>query len=97
MNDSRSKDRKNRIIRRQLDEIESLKEKISSLEISCNEKDDIINSIDSLRSELTDVIADLKKKGKEYDALIADVRKMKKVIDEEVFKNRWNLIKLLIR
>ena len=97
MNKSKSKDMKNRVIRRQVDEIESLKEKISSLEIDCNKKDEIINSIDSLRIELTDVIADLKKKGEEYDALISDVRKMKKVINEEVFKGRWNLIKLLIK
>lgn len=101
MNSNKRKDRKintqSRIIERQMDEIESLKKKVSTLEISCEEKDEIINSIDSLRIEMQEVIDDIKSKGEVYDRLIEELNDMKKVMNEEVFKNRWKLVRLLIK
>lgn len=90
-------DLKDKIIERKVDEIESLKNKVSSLEIDNEKKDDIINSVDSLRVELTEVIDDLREKSKEYDCIIADLRSMRNVMNQEVFKGRWRLIRLLLK
>ena len=90
-------DLKDRIIKRQDDEIESLKNKISSLEIDNKEKDEIIGLIDSLRVEMTEVVNELKDKSKEYDKLLADLFQMRKVMNEELFNGRWSIIKLLMK
>lgn len=97
MNKSKNKDRKNRIIQRQVDEIECLKQRISQLEIDCKDKDELINSIDSFRTELTEIVDNLKKKGEEYDSLIAELMQMRKVMNEGVFNKKWRLIKWLVK
>lgn len=90
-------DRKSRIISRQVDEIGKLKQKISDLEISCNEKDDIIGSIDALLSDMRDTVDGIKKKSEEYDKLVNELKTMKLIMNEEVFKGKWWLVKLLIK
>lgn len=101
MNVSKKKNRrsdvKSRIIDRQANEIESLKRKISDLEIDCDKKDELINSIDSLRIEMDKAVKDIKHKGEAYDALIAELNEMKKIMNEEVFKGKWNIIRLLMK
>ena len=102
MNKSKGKDRKkddlkNQIIQRKNNEIESLKNKISNLQIENLEKDELINSIEILHKELSEVVEDLKSKRDEYDNLVSELREMKKVINEEVFKGRWSLVKLLMK
>lgn len=94
---NRKSDVKSRIIERQTSEIESLKNKISELEIDCQDKDEIINSIDSLRMELDETVQSIKAKGEVYDRLIGELKEMKKIMNEEVFKNRWSLIRLLLK
>lgn len=86
-----------RIIQKKTSEIESLKEKISELEIICKEKDELINSVACFRDELKNVIEDLNAKKNEYDSLIKDLRQMKKVFNTEVFHGRWWLIRLLMK
>lgn len=88
---------KDRIIKRQVDEIESLKNRISKLEIDNKTKDDIINSIDAMRLELLDVIGRLNDKSDEYDELIAEMKEMRDVFNQEVFRGRWRLIRFLMR
>lgn len=90
-------DLKDKIIERKSDEIESLKNKISSLEIDNKEKDEIIGLIDSLRVEMNEVVNELRDKSKEYDKLLADLFQMRKVMNEELFNGRWSLIKLLMK
>ena len=102
MNNRKSKDRnksdlKNQIIQRKNDEIEYLKDRISNLQIENKEKDELINSIESLRNELLETIDELKSKRDEYDKLVSELREMKNVINEEVFRGRWSLIKLLMK
>ena len=87
----------NHIILKQVDEINELQKKISNLEINCAEKDEIVNSIDSLNSDLFNIVNELKQKSEEYDSLISDLKEMKKTINQTVFKGRWNLIRLLIK
>lgn len=101
MNVSKKKNRrsdvKSRIIDRQANKIESLKRKVSDLEIDCDKKDELINSIDSLRIEMDEAVNDIKHKGEAYDALIAELNEMKKIMNEEVFKGKWNIIRLLMK
>ena len=94
---NKKSDIQSRIIRKKTEEIESLKEMISELEIDSAEKDNIINSIDSFRDELSEIADDLKNKREEYDKLIKELIDMKKIMNEEVFKNRWNLVRLLLK
>lgn len=96
-NKNKKSDIQNRIIKRKTEEIESLKEMISELEIDSTEKDNIIKSIDSFRDELSEIVDDLKGKREEYDKLIKELTDMKKIMNEEVFKGRWNLVRLLLK
>lgn len=101
MNASRKRNKKSnvksRIIERQTGEIESLKKKVLELEIDCKDKDEIINSIDSLRVEMNDVVESMKSRVELYDRLIGELTEMKKIMNKEVFKGRWNLVRLLLK
>lgn len=90
-------DTKNKIIKRQSDEIESLRSQIEKLNIDNANKDELIYSIDHLREEFEDIIDNLKSKEAEYDKLIADLRLMRKAFDREVFANRWWIVKRLMK
>lgn len=94
---NKKSDIKSQIINRQIDEIEYLKQEILKLEIDCEEKNKLINSIDSLRNELVSIIDALKNAQQKYNKLIAELYKMKSVINQTVFKGRWKLIKLLLK
>lgn len=96
-NKKKKADFRSQIIKRQIDEINNLKNTISELEIGHAEKDKIISSINVLRNDLIETVDDLKAKGEEYDKLIAELREMKKVMNEIVFKKRWKIIKLLLK
>lgn len=93
----RKQDIKSRIIERQTNEIDSLKKQIYDLEIDCDKKDELINSIDSLRVEFDEAIQNIRSKGEAYDALIEELNEMKKIMNEEVFRGKWNIIRLLMR
>ena len=82
---------------RQSKEIESLKSQIDELTSLCKEKDEIIYSVNSLRSELTENVREIKEKKKEYDELNNELKLMKKVMNQEVFRGRWKLVKFLIK
>lgn len=107
-NKDRKSDIKDRTITRQAKEIESLKTEISNLKIMCEEKDAIIKdkenetveftaSIESLRGELKANLNELKQKSKEYDENLAEIKKMKRIFNQELFKGRWKIVKLLIK
>lgn len=88
---------KDKIIKRQIDEIETLKKTISDLKIDCDEKDKLIVSINTLRNDLLETVNDLRSKGEEYNNLIKELTKMKNVMNELVFKRKWKFVRLLIR
>lgn len=100
MRNKRSKtksDVKNKIIKRQADEIDSMKSQIERLNIDNANKDELIHSVDHLRDEFMGIIDSLKDKESEYDKLIEDLRLMRKAFDREVFANRWWLVKRLMK
>lgn len=88
---------KDKIIKRQMTEIESLREMVIDLKIDCDKKDKLTTSIDTIRNNLFAIIDDLKMKSEEYDELIAEVTEMKNVMNRVVFKNKWKLIRLLMK
>lgn len=90
-------DTKNKVIKRQIDEIESLKQMVSDLQVDCNEKDNVIESIESIRNDLLEIVEELKEKSKECDELINEVIEMRNSIDKYFFKKRWKLIRLLLK
>lgn len=94
---NKKSDYKSQIINRQIDEIEHLKQEILKLEINCEEKNNLINSIDSLRNDLVSVIDEIKNKRQEYNKLIAELYEMKSLMNQTVFKGRWKLIRLLLQ
>lgn len=93
----KTKNRSGEIIKRQAEEIESLKKQVSELKQKCKQKDELIASVEPMRNELKDIISNVRKKSEEYDKLISDVRTMRKVFDKEVFKGRWWIIKRLLK
>lgn len=82
---------------RQAEQIKSLKAQIDGLTSLCEEKDKLIYAVDSLREELTKKIEEINIKENEYNSLVNELKDMKKVMNQEFFKGRWQLIKLLIK
>ena len=94
---NKKSDFRNKVIKKQLEEIDNLKQTISELEISCKDKENIINSIESIRMDFTMILDDLKEKRKKYEDLIEELTTMKNIFNQSVFKGRWKLIKLLMK
>lgn len=100
MNEKKYKKRlgfQQKIIARQSEQIDDLKLKIEKLENELKEKDEIINSVTPLRNELTKNINEIKVYKKQYKQLIQKLKKMKSIINKEVYKGRWWLIKLFLK
>ena len=86
-----------KLIARQSDQIQELKLQIEKLETECDLKDEIISSVDSLRIELKQHVSDAKKYKEEYVKLINELRKMKEIMNKEVYRGRWKLVRFLIK
>lgn len=85
------------IIARQSKQIDSLKLQIEKLEKQAQEKDELINSVASLKEELSQNVAEIKKSKEEYHKLIKELKMMKEIINQEVYRGRWRLIRFLIK
>jgi SMC interacting uncharacterized protein involved in chromosome segregation len=85
------------VISKKSEEIEYLKSENEKLERKLKEKDEIIASVEPMRKEMAENVKELKRCKDEYKSLIEEVRKMKKIINREVYKNRWWLIKFLLK
>ena len=86
-----------KMIARQSEEIEELKTQIKELKLELEKKDEIINSVSSLRNELAQNVLEVKKYKEEYRGQVEELRRMKKIIDVTVYKGKWRLVKLLIK
>lgn len=96
-NYKRKLDFQQKLIARQSEQIEQLKDKVQKLELEIEEKDRIIYSIEPLRNELKQNISDIKEKKEEYQTLINEIRNMKEIINQDVYRGRWNIIKFLMK
>ena len=86
-----------KMISRQSKQIEELESQVRNLKLEIEEKNKIINSTSSLRDEMAKNVADIEGYKMKYKELIDEVRKMKDGINQEVYKGRWWLVKLLIK
>lgn len=86
-----------KMLSHQSEQIDGFKVEIEKLKQKLKEKDEIINSVSSLREELSQNVTEVKKCKKQYKDLIDELKQMKKIINEEIYRNRWWLIKFLIR
>lgn len=84
-------------ISRQSKQINDLESQVRELKLEIEEKNKIINSITPLREELIQNISEAKDCKKQSKELIDELRKMKKIVDQEVYKGKWWLIKFLIK
>jgi Tfp pilus assembly protein PilO len=100
MNESNYKKRldfQQKVISRKSEEIESLQLENEKLKQKLKEKEEIIASVDSMRKEMAENAKEYKRLKNEYSALMQELRQMKKAMDKEFFKNRWWLVRLLIK
>lgn len=86
-----------KMIARQSKQIELLMSQIETLKLECEKKDEIINAVEPMRREMTENLKEQKRLKKEYKSLIEELKQMKKIINQEVYKNKWWLIKFLIK
>lgn len=97
MTDSRKKyEIQEKTILRKNKEIDNLRDKILSLKCDVEKKDEIINSLESLRIELNTIINDLHYSKNKYEELLIELEKMRNMVDKVCFKGRWKLIKFLM-
>lgn len=85
------------MISRQSKQIEDLESQVINLRLEIEEKNKVINSVAPLKEELTKNVDEAKKYKEESKALVGELRKMKDVMNKEVFKGRWKLIRLLMK
>lgn len=85
------------IISKKSEEIEFLKSENEKLKQKIKEKDELIASVEPMRKEMAENIEKHKNLNSKYKNLIQELRQMKKALNKEVFKNRWWLVKLLIK
>ena len=100
MNEKRYEKRleiQNKMISHQSKQIEDLELQVRNLKLEIEEKNKIINSTSSLRDEMAKNVEDIKGYKMKYKELIDEVRKMKDGLNQEVYKGRWWLVKLLIK
>lgn len=102
MNEKKNKyqkrlDFQQKIISRQSEQIESLKLEIEKLNLKLIEKDELINSVEFLRKELKQNVNEIKRGKEEYRALINELKQMEKIVNQEVYKGRWKIVKWLIK
>ena len=86
-----------KMMARYLSQINDLKVENEKLKNELKERDEVINSVTPLRKELTENVNMVKKCKKEYQKLIQELKTMKNIINEEVYRKRWWLIKFLLK
>ena len=100
MNEKNDKKRlkfQQKMISQKSEEIESLNAEIVKLKLQIEEKDNVINSIEPMRKELAKNIAEVKQCKNKYKSLIEELKKMRDIVNQEVYKNRWKIIKFLMK
>ena len=66
-------------------------------QIVIHQKDEIIDSVSSIKEEMTENIKEQRKLKNEYKQLIQELKKMKEIMNVTVYKGRWRLVKYLIK
>lgn len=85
------------LISRQSEQIENLKKQNERLKEKLKEKDEILSSIESMRIEMKENIKEHKRLKNEYGKLIDELKQMKEILNQEVYRGKWRLVKWLIK
>ena len=86
-----------KMISRQSEQIEKLKSEIEQLTLECQKKDELIRAVEPMRKEMAANIKEHKRLKNEYRQLIQELKMMKSIMNREVYKKRWWLIRLFLR
>lgn len=72
-------------------------EQIEKLTLECQKKDELIRAVEPMRKEMAANIKEYKKLKNEYSKLIQEMKKMKSIVNQEVYKGRWWLIRIFLK
>ena len=97
MNENKRLEHQQKMISRQSKQIEDLKSEVIKLRLEIEEKDRIIDSVSSLREELIKNVAESEKYKEESKVLLQELKKMRRILNYEVYKGKWWIIKHLIK
>ena len=97
MNEKRKIEYQQKMISRQSKQIEELKSQVEKLKLECEKKDETIASVDFLKKEMIESVEKYKKLKNEFESLIDELKKMKEIMNAEVYRGRWKLIRFLIK
>ena len=86
-----------KMITRQSEQIDNLKIEIEKLNNKLIEKDELINAIEPMQKEMAENLKEQKRLKEEYKSLIDELKKMKNIINQNVYKGKWHLVKWLIK
>ena len=86
-----------KVISKKSEEIESLKLENEKLKMKLREKDELINSVSAMREELSQNVAEVKKYKEQYKSLIEELKKMKEIVNQEVYRGRWKIVRWIIK
>lgn len=78
---------------KQIEDLESL---VQKLKLEIEEKNNVISSIEPMRKELAENIAEVKQYKNEYKSLIQELKKMKEIVNQEVYRGRWKIVRWII-
>lgn len=84
-----------KMISRQSQEIQQLKDMISTMEIE--DKDKLCQLLDSVYVDFVDIVNSLRERRDTYDKLIAELDSMKQALNKVAFMGKWNIVRLLIK
>lgn len=85
------------LISRQSEQIENLKKQNEKLKEKLKEKDETLSFIEPMRKEMTESLKKIKQKKKEYYTLISELKQMKEILNQEVYRGRWRIVRWLIK
>lgn len=86
-----------KMISRQSKQIEDLESKIKKLTLECQKKDELINTVEPMQNEMAENIKEYRKLKSDYQKLIDELKQMKEIINQEVYRGKWRLVKWLIK
>ena len=86
-----------KMIAHQSEQIENLKAEIERLKNKLIEKDEIIRTVEPMRKEMTENIKEQKRLKNEYEILIQELKKMKSILNKDMFRGKWKIVRWLIK
>ena len=97
MNYEKKYNAQKKVVLRQANEIDRLKQIVSELKTDGKDKEELIASILVLKDEMLDCIGTIEKQRVEYDKLISDLRQMRDAMNRIVYNGKWRFLKIFLK